>query len=80
MSVAQDVTMHRFFCMHLTIDLCFDLCRDGFVDTQTAVYECTAGAPGCNLGTSGEPEGAIRVIGCHDITIRNCTFVNIGAP
>lgn len=53
---------------------------DGFVDSQTAVHACTAGTPGCNMGTSGEPTAAVRIAGCSDVAITGCSFQHIGQP
>jgi hypothetical protein len=52
---------------------------DGYVDSQATVYACTAGSEGCNLGSTGEPLGAVRVSGGKDLTFRNCEFSHLGS-
>jgi hypothetical protein len=53
---------------------------DGFVDAQSAVYACSAGAAGCTAGGEGEPVAAVRVSGCTAVAFEGCTFTNMGAP
>ena len=53
---------------------------DGFVDTQATVYACTPGTLGCNLGSTGEPMGAVRVSGSTDLSFDRCIFSHIGSP
>lgn len=53
---------------------------EGYVDSQATVYACTTGSAGCNLGSSGEPLGAVRVTGGKDLTFSGCEFSHIGSP
>ena len=53
---------------------------DGFVDAQSAVYACTAGAARCGSGGSGEPLAAVTCSNCSDVEFTRCNFANIGAP
>jgi hypothetical protein len=52
---------------------------DGFVDSQATVFACTTGSDGCNLGTSGESLGAVRVSGGKDLSFSSCEFSHIGS-
>ena len=52
---------------------------DGFVDSQATVFACTAGSDGCNLGTSGESLGAVRVSGGKDLSFSGCEFSHHGS-
>ena len=52
---------------------------DGYVDSQATVYACTASSEGCNLGTTGEPLGAVRVSGGRDLTFSGCEFSHLGS-
>lgn len=54
--------------------------NDGYVDNQATVFLCTAGSEGCNLGTSGEPLGAVRVTGSKDVAFTGCEFSHLGSP
>jgi hypothetical protein len=52
---------------------------DGYVDNQATVFACTAGSDVCNLGTWGEPLGAVRVSGGKDLSFSGCEFSHIGS-
>lgn len=54
--------------------------HDGYVDNQATVFLCTAGSEGCNLGTSGEPLGAVRVTGAKELVFTGCEFSHLGSP
>ena len=51
--------------------------NEGYVDNQATVFLCTEGSEGCNLGTSGEPLGAVRVTGAKELTFDDCEFSHI---
>ena len=52
---------------------------DGYVDNQATEFLCTQGSEGCNLGTAGEPLGAVRVSGGRDIVFSGCNFTHLGS-
>lgn len=54
---------------------------DGYVDLQSAVFECTNTAitPNCFSG-SAEPVAAVETKSSTNISFVGCTFVNIGCP
>ena len=52
---------------------------DGFVDTQATVFACTPGSEGCNLGSTGEPLGAVRVSSSKDVRFTGCQFTHLGS-